>query len=268
MLRHQKKYFIYPYKTVMNLFSSVNRSPVWVLGNQKCGTTAIAVLIAEYGSLSRTIDFGHSAYDAASKLIEVNKNNLSVKEFIDCYQCYFSKDLIKEPHLTFLFDKFLPHLPNAKCIFVTRDPRDNIRSILNRVGLSGDKQEINIHKRSNILPIWKQILTNKGLSAEKDSYIEKLAYRWCLAADMFLKNEEKMIMIRYEDFKANKEQSITNLCKKLSIKRRQDITNKVDIQYQPKGNSKICWKDFFGQQNLELIETICQSRMQQMGYKT
>lgn len=267
MLKHQKKYFIYPFKAVMNIFSSVNKSPIWVLGNQKCGTTAIATLIAEYGALSRSIDFGHSDYDAAAKLIEVNKNNLSVNEFIDHYRWYFSKDLIKEPHLTFLFDEFSKYIPNAKCVFVTRDPRDNIRSILNRVRLTGNKQEINIHKRSKILPIWKHILTNEGLDIEKGSYIENLAHRWCLASDSFLKNREDMIMVRYEDFMTNKEQSITDLCKKHSINCEQEIASKVDIQYQPKGNSKVCWTDFFGQQNLELIERICQSRMQQLGYK-
>lgn len=261
MFELRPRHFIRP---VLNLFAEVNRSPVWVLGNQKSGTTAIANLVAEYGGLSKSIDFGLHEYEAAHQLIEVAKKQKSAEKFVRKYKWEFSKDLIKEPHLTFLFEKFAPFFPDAKVIFIIRDPRDNIRSILDRVNLPGDKTDINIEEQK-LLPIWKDIIINEGLNLDGNTYIEKLAHRWCAAADVYL-NNNAMTLIRYEAFNDKKVKTIAKICGELSIPQKNDISSKVDIQYQPSGNASVSWDTFFGQQNLERIESICGPRMAKFGY--
>lgn len=256
------------YREVRRITARVNRSPVWVLGNQKSGTTAIASLISEYGGLSFTIDFGDRPYKAAEQIVEVAKNQLTAEEFIRNFKWYFSKDLIKEPHLTFVFNQFDPLFPDAKYVFIARDPRDNIRSILDRVALPGNKKDINLDQHPEIIPIWKKILRNEGLNLDGKNYIEKLAYRWCAALDVYLRNRERMYLVTFESFQSQKEETIRNICQKLGIEEQNDISDKLHIQYQPKGNRSVSWEDFFGIDNLEKITAICGSRMEKIGYQT
>ena len=45
-----------------------------------------------------------------------------------------------------------------------------------------------------------------------------------------------------------------------------DISDKVDRQYQRRGDRNVSWPDFFGPDNLARIERICGDRMQRFGY--
>lgn len=262
-----KKYILQVLRRIRNATSQVNKSPIWILGNQKSGTTAIARLIAEYGNLNYTIDFRNRSYEAAKKIIEIAKDKLTAEEFIHEFKWHFSRELIKEPHLTFVFNHFDPLFPGAKYLFIARDPRDNIRSILNRVSLPGHKKDINLNQHPEIIPTWKKILRNEGLNINGNTYIERLAYRWCKALDIYLHNRERMHFITFEHFKSQKETTIRKISQQLAIPEQNDISDKLHIQYQPKGNRSISWEDFFGIDNLNKINTICGSRMEKIGYQ-
>ena len=45
-----------------------------------------------------------------------------------------------------------------------------------------------------------------------------------------------------------------------------DISNYVNIQYQPKGNSEIDLIDFFGEENYSQIDNMCKANMNKLGY--
>ena len=45
-----------------------------------------------------------------------------------------------------------------------------------------------------------------------------------------------------------------------------DISNYLNIQYQPKGNSEVNLQDFFGEENYSIIETVCKENMKRLGY--
>ena len=45
-----------------------------------------------------------------------------------------------------------------------------------------------------------------------------------------------------------------------------DISNYVNIQYQPKGNAEIDLKEFFGAENYKIIERLCKENMKELGY--
>jgi hypothetical protein len=76
-----------------------------------------------------------------------------------------------------------------------------------------------------------------------------------------------MVLYRYEDFIADKIGFIHTLARGLGMNPIHDIQSRVDIQFQPKGDHSVTWKEFFGCDNLARIEKICAEGMAQMGYQ-
>ena len=87
-------------------------------------------------------------------------------------------------------------------------------------------------------------------------------------SQIYLKNAHQIEMIRYEDFLENKKQSIENLAAKLALRVQFDISDKVNVQYQPKGDRSVTWLDFFGKENLARLEKRCKNMMEHFGYET
>jgi len=263
-----KKVIRRTYRELSILFISpflfVNQTPIIVLGNQKSGTTVIAALLAQYGGLSVTLDIRGIYEPAQTKL---HKGDLTFAEFVRRNKHEFSRDIIKEPCLTFLYPSIVDEFPEAKFVMVIRDPRDNIRSILNRLQIPGDLGNLDSHYLDAIRPEWRLTLDGRWLGLTGSNYIEMLAARWNLAADIYRQNsDDGILLIRYEDFVADKIGVIASLAHKLRLSQKNDIAEKVDIQYQPRGNRNISWEDFFGAENLYRIERICANNMRIFNY--
>lgn len=62
--------------------------------------------------------------------------------------------------------------------------------------------------------------------------------------------------------------AIRNLAKQVGLNPINDITEYLNIQYQPRGNREISWQDFFGEANIHSIETICREQMDYFGYNS
>lgn len=246
-------------------FLKINKSPVIILGNQKSGTSAIAHLLADYSGLSKTIDIPEIWPPTLLNLL-TGKNNL--QSFAQKYPKRFAKDIIKEPNLTFFYQDLKKNHPNASFIFIVRDPRSNIRSILDRLSLPGNLEKLNVDKTSLTKPWWHMFNASLWNLGCYDHYIDILAARWNLAVGVFLvnKDSDNILLVRYEDFVKDKLGTIQELAKKLGLVQVNEIVNKLDIQYQPAGNNNSSWLDFFGSNNLARIETICHEKMQIFGY--
>lgn len=244
--------------------AKINSQPILVLGNQKSGTSAIAALLAEMTGLSVTIDLKkeipHPTYD------KIIKGELTFSEFVRCNKLDFSRDIVKEPNLTLLDKELVEYFPNSQFVFVIRDPRDNIRSILNRLQLPGSLTRLEAKQWQNMSQGWKLILDNRWLGLSGENYIEMLAHRWNFTSDVFLKNKERMKLIRYEDFLQDKIGEIANLAEALNLKPSKDISDKVDIQFQGRGNREVKRSEFFGKNNLSVIDEICGERMRLLNY--
>jgi hypothetical protein len=93
-----------------------------------------------------------------------------------------------------------------------------------------------------------------------------LAYRWNRAVDNYSQNADRMILARYEEFVKDKVGFIAHLAGQLNVQEKRDISSKVDIQYQPPGDHRISWGEFFGTRNLGQIEQLCGGRMATLGY--
>lgn len=125
---------------------------------------------------------------------------------------------------------------------------------------------MDLDRVTGLRPEWRLGLDGKWQGLEGDNYIEVMAARWNLAADMYLDHNDEMILIRYEDFLKDKIGSIQQLATTLGLKPFKDISSKLDLEYQPRGDRNVTWIKFFGEKNLERIERICGSKMEPFGY--
>ncbi|MGB3193590.1 MAG: sulfotransferase [Limnoraphis sp.] len=244
--------------------TSVHPHPILVLGNQKSGTSAIAALLAENTGLSVTIDITQEVEHPIYHHVILGK--LSFDEYIQRHKLYFSNAIIKEPNLTLFYNQLIDYFPQSQFVFIIRDPRDNIRSILNRLQLPGNLTEIQLEQRQMLTQAWQLIIDNFGLNLPGSNYIEKMAYRWDYMANLYSNNSEKMILIRYEDFLQDKVSQIERLAQKLGLKPINDISDKVNIQFQGRGDRNVKWQDFFEKDNLSRIESICNENMKKFDY--
>ena len=252
-----KRYLSYLYSFVQ----TPNRNAIFVLGNQKSGTSVIAALLSFYGGVDVTLDIVHITSRELEKL--VNKK-LSMRKFIKRHSWEFSRRIIKEPWLTLFYDELREIYPKNKFVFIIRDPRDNIRSILNRLSIPGNLK--NLPQQIKIPPLWLKILDNRWLGIPYEHYIESLAARWVKFADIYLNNSTDFELVRYEDFLTNKVDCIERLALNLGIEKKGEIVDKLNIQFQPKGDKNVSWIDFFGEENLKKIDKICYNQMVKFNY--
>ncbi len=243
---------------------------IFVIGHQKTGTSVIAGLLGEATKKSSTIDFFHKndkRYPDFRR--ELFVGDLSLQDLININKEFFLRDIVKEPDLTFHYEKLVDIFPGSKFIFVTRDPRTTIRSILNRLQISGKIYDLSKREIEELdIPLgWKSILKGEFPNVNGSTFIERLAHRWNLASDVYLKSPENMLLVKYEDFTSDKIGTISNLASRLNLIATEDISHKVDFQYQPMGNQTISLADFFAKEHLNAIENICKPRMDHFDYQ-
>jgi hypothetical protein len=251
-------------RQVANKLARVNKTPILVLGNQKSGTTVIAALLAAYSGLSVTLDIDEMKAEVE---ILLHKGETTLSEFVSKSRLDFSRAIVKEPRLTFLFEQLAECFPQARFVLVARDPRQNIRSILNRLSIPGNLVNPSQNQLNEISPEWTLVLDGSFLGLEGQNYIEMMAARWNFAADIYLHNTDRIILVRYEDFLKDKVGEISSLANVLELSQKKDIAEMVDIQYQRAGKSDVSIIEFFGRENLMRIERICESRMKDLGYQ-
>jgi hypothetical protein len=237
--------------------------PIFVLGNQKSGTSAIAGLLGVATDLPCTIDFFREIRLPYAPFIAEGRGNLD--DLIDKNRLDFSRKIIKEPSLTTIYPFLGERFPRAKFVFVVRDPRDNIRSILNRLRIPGDLHAPYNHWSRSLTKAWSIVMDSRYVGETSEHYIDALALRWKKIVRIYLEAKDKMLLMRYEDFRKDKELSIADLAQRLDLKVVSDISDKKDISFQVRGNSRTYYDAFFGE-NVERILRICEKEMMEIGY--
>ena len=262
-------------KSARKLIYPFDNVKLIVLGHQKTGTTAIAHLLSRIADLHMSSDplyeLDHGYGLAAERLI--SRPDM-IRNYCRYHPILFGQPIIKEPDFIYIYPEVKKCFSNAKYLFVTRDPRDTIRSICNRLGISGASQCIHpkISDMRGGNRHWELILSGylpgiHGDIEKNSNFIAHLAYRWNLAAEMYLEFSDEIYFIRYEDFNCNKELAIRRLADNLEISSMVPISEFVDVQYQPKGDHALPWDEFFGQDNLRIIERISANTMCKLGYE-
>ena len=80
-------------------------------------------------------------------------------------------------------------------------------------------------------------------------------------ANIYISNLENIIIFKYENFIANKVKVIKELCGVFELKTAHNILPFINKQYQPKGDQIIDQNEFYGKENLSLIEQICSEQI-------
>lgn len=243
----------------------VHPNPIFIVGNQKTGSTAIAALLAKACRMPVMLDlFCRVPYPAERQLLE---KTLSFPQFVQANPWLFSKPLIKEPGLIFHLEGLLSRFPDSKIVFLLRDPRDNIRSILNRLRLPGNQSDLT-EQQVQTLPsqFWKMAVEGSVFQTRGRNYIETLALRWRRSVEFYERYADGLLLLKYEDFMKDKSDTIYTLARQAGLQVTADIGLQVDVQYQPRGDHSVPWSEFFGRNNLAMIESICKEQMETYGY--
>lgn len=240
---------------------------VFVLGNQKSGTTAIAALLAECAGETF---FSDVLYTNKVKLKDLLDGTPSVEELAASHPESFEAAVVKDNDFTFLYPGLARTFPRAGFVFIVRDPRQNIRSILNRLDLPGDLPDLSVEQYARLekkLPGWHTILTGSSFGSSTGHYVDVLADRWVRANQVYLDAADRMTLVRYEDFDAAKRPVIERLARELGFSVANDISASQDRQYQRKGDRSITPEAFFGEENLKRVERRCAPLMPSFGYE-
>ena len=233
--------------------NSIHPSPVFVLGNQKSGTSAIAGLLAKASGNEITMDI-RGIYEPALGRLHAGK--LDFDRWVRNNRWELANPIIKEPMLTFLYPHLKKCFPGSSMVFVIRDPRDNIRSILDRLNLSGDRERVPDEKMAALSPEWRSILCGTYQRAHASHYVEQLAIRWTEAAEVYLQSKNDFTLVRYEDFLEDKESELLRVAPKTGLSFRHDVKHLLNYPFQPPGTGQSP-ETFFGKRNLSRIEEVC-----------
>lgn len=253
-------------RAVKSVVARPNTTPIFVLGHQKSGTSAVAALLAELTGSSVTIDLLNE--DRWPTYAKVASGWMSFERFVRRNRLDFSREIVKEPNLTFFYPQLAERFPAARFVMVVRDPRTNAKSVLDRLGLPGDRGSIPEEQVRALRHGWNLMFDPSWLDLEAGNYVELLAQRWNLCADVYLDRPEAMRLVRYEDFRAAKLETLESLAADLGLERRHDIRGRLDNQFQPAGNRGVGVEHFFGSDNLARIENACGERMRRFAYET
>lgn len=250
-----------------NLGSVPQTAPIFVLGNQRSGTSAIAALLGRACGLSVSVDM---LMEVSRPTIQrMSRGELSFDDYVRAHRFEFSHDVVKEPSLTFFHRELALRFPESRFVFIVRDPRDNVRSQLDAMEIPGDLAKLDERYTRNLYPGWDLVLDGRWIGIDGgEHYVDRLAARWARCAEICLELGAAVSRCRYEDFLADKTGELARLADALGQPVVADVSAEVDVQYQTRGDASVAWREFFGAENLARIERICAEGMRAFGYAT
>ena len=147
----------FSFRTLSYKFKKINRKinpdPIFILGNQKSGTSAIASILGSFSGKITAIDLFLSGFHY-SLFTNWKYKKISTTDFINKNKYEFSADIIKEPHLSIFFDELKTEYPQSRFVMIIRNPFDNIRSILDRLDVVGNKTKLNKKDKKKFFHSW------------------------------------------------------------------------------------------------------------------
>lgn len=247
-------------KNIVDFFKTPNKIPVIILGHQKSGTTAIAKLLGSATDKTVCIDPFYLTPKKQIQLPKVYNHKNYLKNYIKKNAFLYSQDIIKDPEFVFFYEELKLLYPNSKFIFIIRNPFDNIKSIFDRLKIPGDIKyfDENMYPEVTNTWDWKMILNGELTGIKGKNIVETLSLRWLYSVNLYLKHQDELILVRYEDFKKEKQDVIMKLANRIGFDIKKEISHILDKQYQRKGtNTNRSAEEFFSKENYETIEKLC-----------
>jgi hypothetical protein len=240
---------------------------VIVAGMPKSGTTAIAALLAaSVGEKVCSDPFYRLDKQGVRYREKLFSGDYSLASLWRANRHVFKGEVVKDPNFPFFIADFNEFFPAAKQVFIVRSPFDNIRSILNRLELPANPAEGEKRMADFTRGGWFHVLNGVSPALPGNNYLERMAWRWRVSAEHYLRERESVRLIRYEDFRSDKVGEIKKLATDLGLKPNRDISELVDVQYQPKGRSSGSYEEFFDREHLDMIGNIVEPLLEPFGY--
>ena len=241
------------------------RPLVFVTGMPKSGTTAVVKLMGIASGASIVSDPFHLLDKRGIRFRDaLFAGETSVSQLMREYPAIFRGAILKDPNFVFFADAIAERYPESHWVFTVRDPRDNIRSVLNRLRLPGKARDVDLENRE-IGDTWRRVLEGRTPEIRGKDPIHRLALRWVMMAEIAL-SSGRMTLSRYEQFNADKQGAITALCKAAGLTSANSIAPYMDTQFQPRGDRDAVWEEFFGAHELAMILDTCGPTMERLGY--
>lgn len=245
-------------------FKSLNPNAVLVFGCPKSGTSAIGSLMAKSADLDATIDIPTLWRTPARDVLE---GRITAAQLLRQHKPYFSKGLVKEPGLTLIMPEVVEAMKASRVVFVVRDPFETIRSILQRRNVPGDLETLTPAQRERVHSgHWHWVYDwpyryqpRQPAWLEGRQYVEGLATYWQWTVEAHRRTVDagfNVEVVRYGDFLRDKQGEIESTLRRLGLEPVHDISEFVDVSYQPKGDHSMTLEEFFGGRNMERIATI------------
>lgn len=246
---------------------SRGKGMIIVAGMPKSGTTAIARLLGEVSGSSVCSDPFHKLDKLGLSYRDMLfTDRYFLKSIWKSYRHIFSGRIVKDPNFPLLMAQIVEMFPESRRVFIVRDPRDNIRSILNRLDIPGDPRLGEVKMR-DVSGAWANVLNGVSPKMRGNNYLEKMAWRWRVSCEEYMADKNSIFLIRYEDFSSDKRGAVENLASSLGLPILHDISQRVDVQFQPKGQQVTNYSNFFGPENLGLINAIVAPLLSEFGYE-
>jgi hypothetical protein len=239
---------------------------IFIMGNQKSGTSAIASLLAMASEKTYCIDIFVKMASYESKILD---GDYLFEDFVSEASFYFKKEIVKEPEFIFFYDELNSLFPKSTFINIVRDPFSNIRSILNRLKLTASDAEKITNLTESLLPenpLWDLLVDTNRMPYRGRNMFEMLVSRWQYAVNIRPNFVEKnFLTVRYEDFLQDKINFINDLCVSLGLEIKKDVSPYLNVNFQPKG-IPVAKENFFSKEQIDFIYENCSEDMKRYDY--
>lgn len=242
----------------------INPAPVFVLGNQKSGTSVLAGLLAARCGRTVTIDIRREIHDPSFH--RVGPSRLSHRIWVRRMALSFSTDIVKEPNLTLMAAQLREMFPRARFVGIVRSPAENIRSIFDRLGLDGAEPDAPADPARLPTEGWRVLLDGGWQGMPSAGPVELMAQRWVKTAQAMRALGDDILIIRYEDFVRDKTRFVDEAAAFVGLRGEHDLTPLLDRQFQPRGKRAGEAASVFGA-NRAIIERVCGEAASGFGYR-
>lgn len=243
--------------------AEVHPSPSFILGMQKSGTSAIASLLSLRTGVPGAVDLAREWRRCT--IVSASRSRRGFDRYVRRNAADFARRLVKEPGLTYIHEQLVRRWPDSSIAIVVREPVATIRSVLERLGIPGDRATIGDVELQGVPQSWRMVLDNRWLGVEADHYIDQLAERWCIAARLAIANRDQWSVVRYEDFVQDKIGVIDSLAGDFGFPIVADIGAFLDRPFQPRGLRRDP-AEVFGS-NLQRITERTDALVRELGYQ-
>jgi hypothetical protein len=239
---------------------------VFVSGMPKSGTTAVLRLMG-LAAGERTCNDPFYQLDLQGVRFRdaLFAETLRLPGLMRTYPRVFRGTLLKDPNFVFFQRDLRDAWPSAAWVFTIRDPRDNVRSILNRLRLPGRVDGIRTGLE-RVTGAWRDVLLGRNPALPGGDPIEHMARRWVCIAEAIDAVGDGAVVSRYEEFVRDKPARIADLCRAVGLDPVHDIREQMDVPFQPRGDRQAVWEEFFGPAELATLESVCGPWLARFGY--